>query len=287
MMQFVLVLLQKLERDHDETALVGPWFLTFDKLIFAIGEFYKNTGKQNMGLVIQPRRWLNYLLTFSTTEFKDSDRRDVAKAIILFTARTDSKISLKDYSSLITSKLGLEYEDRDIILEIFLKSPLIAELQRALSTDSGGDADRIAQGIMENEKFIESVLAEREVKKDNVRLKEKIKELNLKNVEAESAINAMEKSLSKRISIEVVTTSEMNISTKINGLITQLEAELPDGFEKHGIPEPPKVVSSVSKLKEWLSATKEVIDTSTSISTGAKALLPYISVLVDTVSKLH
>lgn len=281
-----LGIVAKARDDNNEKASVGPWFLTFDNLIFAVGEFYKNTGRQNMGLVIQPRRWLNYLLTFSTTEFKDSDRRDVAKAIILFTARTDSKISLKDYSSLITSKLGLENEDRDIILDIFLKSPLIAELQRALSTDSGGDADRIAQSIMENEKFIESVINEREVRRDNERLKEKIKELNSKFIEAESARTALEKSLSQRISIEVVTTLEMNIDTKINGLITQLEAELPDGFEKNGIPEPPKVVSSASKLKEWLSTTKEVIETSKSISMGAKALLPYISLLVDTVSKL-
>jgi hypothetical protein len=282
-----LGIVAKAREDHDEKASFGPWFLTFDNLIFAVGEFYKNTGKQDIGLVIQPRRWLNYLLTFSRTEFKDSDRNDVAKAIILFTARTDSKITLKDYSNLITSKLGLENEDRDIILEIFLKSPLIAELQRALLLDSGGDADRITQNIIENDKFIESVLNERQVKKDNERLKETIKNLNVRFREADSAKKALERSLSQRISIEIVTTSEINIQTKINGLISQLDAELPDGFEKNGIPEPPKVVSRVSKLKEWLTTTRDVIDTSNSIGEGAKALLPYIMLLIDTVSKLQ
>ena len=240
-----------------------------------------------MGLVIQPRRWLNYFATFSKTEFRESDRNDVAKAIILFTARTDSKITLKDYSGLIATKLGLENEDRDIILEIFLKSPLIAELQRALFSDSGGDADRITQNIIENDKFIESVLSEREVKKDNGETKRNDKRFKLKNIEADSAKKALERSLSQRISIEIVTTSEINVQTRINGLIAQLDTELPGGFEKNGIPEPPKVVSNISKLKEWLTTTKEVIDTSKSISEGAKALLPYITVLIDTLSKLQ
>ena len=226
------------------------------------------------------------MLTFSKTEFKESDRNDVAKAIILFTARTDSKITLKDYSGLIAAKFGLETEDRDIILEIFIKSPLIAELQRALVSDSGGDADRITQNIIENERFIESVLSEREVKKDNERLKEKIKDLSSKFKEAESAKKALERSLSQRISIEVVTTSDINIETKINGLISQLDAELPGGLTENGIPEPPKVVSKISKLKEWLTTTREVIDTSKSISEGAKALLPYITLLIEAVSKL-
>lgn len=281
-----LGIVAKKREDNAERASLGPWFLTFDNLIFAVGEFYKNTGRQNMGLVIQPRRWLNYLLTFSKTEFKESDRNDVAKAIILFTARTDSKITLKDYSGLIAAKFGLETEDRDIILEIFIKSPLIAELQRALVSDSGGDADRITQNIIENERFIESVLSEREVKKDNERLKEKIKDLSSKFKEAESAKKALERSLSQRISIEVVTTSDINIETKINGLISQLDAELPGGLTENGIPEPPKVVSKISKLKEWLTTTREVIDTSKSISEGAKALLPYITLLIEAVSKL-
>ena len=55
---------------------------------------------------------------------------------------------------------------------------------------------------------------------------------------------------------------------------------------ENGIPEPPKVVSKISKLKEWLTTTREVIDTSKSISEGAKALLPYITLLIEAVSKL-
>jgi predicted nucleic acid-binding protein len=267
---------------------IGPWFLTFDNSVFAVSEFYHHLDKQHFGLAIQPRRFLNYLITFAKTEFSESDRNEVAKAILLHTARTESpKLELADYTRLIAPKIGFESESTELLMELFLKSPLRLELERAIEQDHGGDAERIVQKIITDEKFVKDIIDHSQKTKDLVQARQTITKLQSKLRESETARRDLQRIAEQRINIEVVTTVELNLQAKINGLISQLESELPNGFRAYGLPEPPKVVTRIGKLKSWLTELKDAIDASNTVTEGVKKLLPYIVLLIDSLKDIQ
>ncbi len=87
---------------------------------------------------------------------------------------------------------------------------------------------------------------------------------------------------------KVKTTVDVNLQTQINNFIPQLEALLPGGFEKYGLPEPPKGETSNGKVKSWLIKLRDAL-TTTKDATEAikltienvKTLLPYINLLIS------
>ena len=272
---------------------LGPWFLTFDNLVFTVSELNINRDLQKFGYAMQPRTWLNYLLTFSKMDFNEEDKNAVAEAVIIFTARTQStKISIDEYSRLITYKLGLEGQDLELIKEIFLQSPLRAELERALEYEHGGEADRIAHEIISQgnlKDFIEEVVGVRSLKKDHARVLERLKEVDTLYHEERAARQAIERTSGNQVYIvnEVKTTVDVSIQTQINNFIPQLEALLPEGFEKYGLPEPPKGEMGTGRVKSWLiklrdalTTTKNTTETIKGTIDNVKTLLPYISLLI-------
>ncbi len=177
---------------------LGPWFLTFDNLVFTVSELAIKKNFHKFGYAIQPRTWLNYLLAFSQMDFNEEDKNAVAEAVIIFTARTqNTKITIEEYSRLTTYKLGLEDQDIKLIKEIFLRSPLRAELERALEFEHGGEADRIAHEIISQgnlKEFIDEVVGVRDLKKDYARVIERLSEVDQLYHEERAARQALENS---------------------------------------------------------------------------------------------
>jgi hypothetical protein len=271
---------------------IGPWFLTFDNLLSMLSEFYSGIDKQKFGLAVQPRTWLNYLLIYSKVEFKDEDYDSIAEAILLYTVKIqDSEVTLEDYSRLIAEKLNLGADDDiNILMELFLKSPLKSELERAIESREGGNADRIALKIITDVPFIDRVFAQSQLRKDNVRLIERIKELDLQYCQERAAREALERSAGQRfyIKADIKTTLDISIETQINGLFLQLNTMLPGGFQKYGLPEPPRGETKKENIKTWLTEFKnkmtsfrDITDDTRTIIENVKNILPYISYLIN------
>lgn len=284
-------------RQKPRRALIGPWFLTFDNLVFGVSEFYSHTAKQDFMLSIQPRTWLNYLLTFSKIEFKQEEIDSVAEAIILFTTNDrHPKIELEEYTRLITDKLGLEEDDSELLMEILLKSPLIAELENALEAGKGGDADRTVYKILTDDLFVDKIIEQRHLKRNIKQISGKLRELQKQLGEEKAAREALERCARYNIYIktDVKTTIDLSIETQLNSLAAQLETLLPGGFEKYDLPPPPKGEASPSKIRDWLmklkeglTTTKDITDDAKSAIENAKALLSYITFLIGQLQGLQ
>ncbi len=84
------------------------------------------------------------------------------------------------------------------------------------------------------------------------------------------------------ISTNVVTNIDVNIQSQVDILVSLLDTQ--NAF-KNGLLEKPSdiSISTTEKLKNWLETTKETIETSTTISDGARALVPFISHLLGQV----
>jgi len=258
---------------------IGPWFLTFDNLLSALNATYFRRDN-DFGLVIQPRTLLNYLLIYSKIQFEKEDVEAVAEAIIKFTARTpDSKLTFEEYTRLVTYKIGLEESDIEVVREIFLSSPLRAELETAIELDHGYEADHVVYKIITDENFVKTMVSER---KTIARLKHVAGLLREKNVELikEKAVReALERNARPNIIVttNVVTNIDVAIQNEVNTLISLLEVE--NAF-KDGLLKKPSDISKIEKLKKWLDDTKNIIETSKTVSDGIKALLPFVTYLI-------
>lgn len=142
--------LKKNTFNEEKSKSLGPWFLSYDNLVSFVNSTYIRT-EDVFGYVIQPRVLLNYFLAYSKIHFDIEDKETVAIALLRFTARPEnSSLTIEEYSRLVSVKVNFGEENSEILKEIFLKSPLLEELERALCLDDGEKADRVVFDILSN-----------------------------------------------------------------------------------------------------------------------------------------
>jgi len=252
----------------------GPWFLTFDSMLNITNAAY-NARSGDFGFTILPRTLLNYFLIYSRISFDEKDEEEMAEAIIKFTIRTpDPKLTVDEYSRLVTYKSGLDQPDIEIVKEILFASPLREELKNALEKDRGDLADDVAYRILSDTHFVESIIVERETREKLRNVAEKLRKTEKDLGEERAAREALERSgLAVSVTTQVNTNIDLNIQTQVSRLIQLLEAE--DAF-KDNLLEKPSDILTKEKMKNWLKNIKETIETSTSIGNNIKSLLPFI-----------
>lgn len=260
----------------DESKKIGgPWFLTFDNLLTITNAAY-SARSRDFGFTIQPRTLLNYLLIYTKILFDEKDKEEMAEAIIKFTVRTpDPKLTVDEYSRMVTYKFGLDQTDIEIVKELLFASPLREELKNALEKDRGDLADDVAYRIFSDTHFVESVIGERKTGEKLRNVAEKLRKTEKDLGEERAARQALERSGKPSVSVitQVNTNIEVNIQTQVSSLIQLLEAE--NAF-KDNLLEKPSDISTKEKMKNWLENIKETIETSTSIGNNIKSFLPLI-----------
>lgn len=276
----IIKIRQELEKSGE--LIIGPWFLTYDNLLSFINAANLKKDDQ-FGYVIQPRILLNYLLIYSSIQFKEIDRESVAAAILRFTAQTkQSRLTIEEYSRLATIKIGLDENHSDIIKQIFLKSPLLEELQRALYFERGGDADTLTYQILSDpnisiliEEIVYSKKAKEKSDEEKVRLIASLKratsELEKRTAEVEVLKTAIHRPIVISIDIDVA------IENKIENIISILETE--GAFNEGIIEQPPQHITKENAIK-WLSYVRETIQSMQTIKEGIASLLPYINFIL-------
>jgi adenylate kinase family enzyme len=270
---------RKLLEEKNGKKPIGPWFLTFDNLLSVLNAAYFRKDS-DLGLIIQPRTMLNYLVIYSKIQFKKEDTESVAEAILKFTARIpDPRLSFDEYTRLVTYKIGLDEADIEVIREIFLASPLRAELERAVELEHGKEADNVVYTIITNQPFVETILNERKTNekfKNMAREYHKIKEELIKKNAALEILERIERP-NIIVTTNVITNIDVKIQNQVKTLISLLEAE--NAF-KDGLLLEPQDISNIEKLKKWLDNTKNIIETSKTVSDGIRALLPFVTHLI-------
>jgi len=282
---YCLGLVSRIKKESAKEGIhLGPLFLTFDNLLSGLNTSYFLKDDE-FGLLIQPRTLLNYLLIYSKIDFEDKEKEYVTQAIIKYTiSEPEANLELEEYIRLITFKVGLDEPDIEIVKEIFLQSPLLDELKKALKLNRGDLVDDVANRIISNENYINTVVEERRTREKLLRVSKKLREKEEELSKERAAREALERTATQN-NISVVTNVNANINVtiqkEINNLISLLEAE--NAFDD-GILKKPSDVSTKEKIIEWLSYAKKVIDESNAVKDGVKVLLPLITHLIGKIS---
>ena len=283
---YCLGLISHIKKDAtEEDVHLGPLFLTFDNLLSGLNTSYL-LKEDEFGLLIQPRTMLNYLLIYSKIDFERDEKEYVAQAIIKFTiSEPETSLEIEEYIRLTTFKVHLDEPDIEVVKEIFLKSPLLNELKKALKLNRGDLVDDVAYHILSNEGYVNTVIEERRTRE---RLRMVAKELIGKKEELSkerAAREALERTATQNISITTNINTNINVTIQndVKNLISLLEAE--NAFED-GLLEKPSDISTKEKIIGWLKYTKDTIEGSNAVKDGLKALLPFITHLIGKIGGL-
>lgn len=289
----LLVQLKNENEIKEKQSFLGPIFVSFDNILAYIN-LTNLQKKDDYGYVIPPRILLNYFLAYSTIEFDKKDREHVAIAILQYTAPIQQfKLSLDDYSRLIAEKINFGQENADIIKNIFLKSPLLDKLKRALTTsDRGGDADIIVSQILSDVKIDELVKEAAYGKEERKKDKETIKRLSEAMIKVQKEISELKEKgqIVNIIQVQSNASSQVNssiqidinIKNNIDELISTLEGK---GVFQSGIIEKPPQNYTSTQIKSWLGRLKDIIEIKDSLKTDLGLLLPYIGLLLQNIPK--
>ena len=278
---------------NSESKPYGPWFLSYDNRLSAVNK--TNLMKINKyGYVIQPRILLNYLHTFTNISIDENEEAEFALALLRYTARVaHPKLTLDEYSQLVAIKIGIGEENTAILKEIFLQSPLIEELQRALTDKNSELADRKAVDILNlanvqemMEKIGFSQKEKRDYEKHLERLQSAIRRLKneqeIKEAEIQFLRNTPTYNYYQNISIQyngdivnIQMDSELDstIKQKFTAIIQLLESE---GAYESNIIEPPPSKVDRTDIQNYLREVSEKISRSP-VAQGLKDILPIIS----------
>ncbi|MBP2030535.1 putative nucleic acid-binding protein [Methanohalophilus levihalophilus] len=264
---------------------LGPWFLTYDNLLLAVNSM-RFQDQDEFGYAIHPRTLLNYFLAYSTIDFTDEDKEEVALALLRYSTRKKQiHLTVDEYSELVSEKLGLDLTNAEVLKQIFMQSPLLEELKKSLEYESSEGPDSVAYQMLTDpsindlvERIIESNLGIEERDENIKRLRDSIKRLNDENQKLrgfkEGSISS-----SGTINITLENNSTTNIildpavPPAITSLISFLDQE--NAFKDEIIEKPSKNLD-LDSAKKWIDTVKSTIETSSKITGGIRALLPYV-----------
>lgn len=276
------------KRSSKNTQKKWQWFLTYDNLLSFIN-YSQLKEYDEIGYVIQPKTFLNYLFAYSKIRFSDEDIEKVKIAILKYTVReSTNELSLENYSKLVSLKIDFGEENSQILKEILLRSPLINELQKALHGDQDCDADNIAYEILSkpnvSDLIKQIVYSEEEKQMDQETKTRLIKELREKThlIEIKDAqIQILKGANIQQINVNQSSYTNVNVDVSIQEntkLLIQL-LEKSGAFNNKKIEKPPEDFTA-EKLKTWLGNIRDVISISEDISTEIKSYLPLITMIL-------
>lgn len=294
----------------------GPFVISFHNNFTDVGNnLFHNDGLKgiigNHVLAMQARNWLNYLMSFSSVDFDEDDRREVSLAILQGATNFEDTLSIREYSRLLVPKMGFEVEDEPYLADYLRGHPLHEELQEALDENKGDKAENISRKIIKDEEYRETVKEERRFHERLKQASSRVKEAEEKARKKDEKISELEQRLEKLednsgdtiivqggtaisgadASAEAKAEAKVEFNREYDKLIDEFEESLPKDIETlvESLPDeidvsefadPPDKESSISKKREWLQTASAVITISDKIPAAITKLQPQINELL-------
>ena len=270
-------------RDNEPNmAFNCPWILSFDHVLNFINTLIIKRFELTYGYVIHPKYWLDTLLTFSNVEIDETNKKDIVKAILEHMIIPEKNINIDDYAKLITNKIGLTEEDEELIKHIFSMSPLKRNLDLALESNDVENVSKITCEIFIDSNLINNAIAERETKKENVRLRNQLTNASEKYRIEKAKNYLLEEVVTKQFTEPkiIIDNVDPKISKMIEVLMDRLEQIDQQFFEQNQIPKlesgrisKENAISTLKMINKTLNQGKVIVQ-------DTKDLIQYIPTII-------
>lgn len=264
--------LRRNRETYEGEDIFGPWFITYDNTVAKVDGLYQAFHHKEK-MVIQPRSLLNYFMLYSKLGFNDKDKKEVYEAIIRYTLTKQNKIiTLDEYATLVTYKIGLLKEDIDTIKKIIFNHPLREEIRRALEADRGDLAENATLTILGDETYIENIIDLRKTRERVNKIAQEKQELEEEN-----------RNLKIRNETLMEVNSFMNKDERDQFIDIIHKLEKAGAFKNKSIPQ--LKGSKKQQILDWLRDFERQITTVKNIAQSIKELAPIAASLYTALNK--
>lgn len=247
------------ERQYSDWSF-GPFVLSFHNQLTQIGEGFTENPKTKQitggePLALQPRSWLNYIISFTPAELDSQELDDLSMTVLRTAADFEEEIGMDEYVHTLAPKVGLEKEDEESLKSLLVRHPLYDELEDALENDEGHRAEKVSRKILTDDEYIETVREEREFKDRIQYASSRIEELEEEIDELESELDREDSGETRAVSIEDLTLSnEGEFREGYELVVEEYSKKFADDNDSE-FPNPPSPSSNIEEIKTWLETT--------------------------------
>jgi hypothetical protein len=268
-----LVATERVRSDWD----FGPFVLTFHEPLAELGkEFSEDSEIKNISggrpLALHPRSWLNYLISFSSVEFKSGDQEQISLALLSAASDFNETMDISDYVHHFAPKVDVELEQESNLEKLLVNHRLSDQLEDAVDNGENLRAEKISREILTDQEYLETIKEEREYEESIQMASSTIEDL-------ESRIEELENQTESQSSSHK-TDPESSFRTSYREKYTQFRSSFPQRLSKTDFPKPPDHQSDMENIKEWLQITTATITTSEDLPDQVEELQPQLEELL-------
>lgn len=284
-----LAIISSLRKQHDGSLSSAPFLLSFDQMANSISNMGMNGEMWDDEIVLHPRKWLNYILAFTSSELNYDQRTDISRAILSTSIKFEDPLDVDDYIELLRTKLDINVDNQELLREYILESPLSEQFTKAVERGDPNSAMETAKEILSDEEWQNAFIQRGANEKQLESAQNRVEELEEEVTESKTKAQAYEKALETQnkivLDIPQLVQNEGDYSAEkiselnenLITLINLIECQLTDDI-KHDLPDAPNKTSNLEQVSDW---TEKIIDSIESVSEKSEKLEVIYDIAVD------
>lgn len=282
------------KKSDKKRGLPSPIFLTIDNLVSQMNEM-GNPEFWEDHMIVQPREWLNYMLTYTTASYdedQDEEEIQIGKSILKTAVSFDQNIEINnidEFVDLMAPKMGLSDSNEDGLKQYLQTIGFDEEIERSLKEKEGGKAEnKLQEATSESALDLFGEISEKDDKLKKAsqqanEYKEKWQREKQRRKQAEkdnSSISEVDVTVNTSAIAESHSQSEADATVKkVNDFIDVLDSNLDQGIEGSDAPQPQDEFNSPQEIRNWLNDVSDWLNAAESVGSAAKSLAPYAAEL--------
>ncbi|MFB6188082.1 MAG: hypothetical protein ABEI86_14630 [Halobacteriaceae archaeon] len=248
-------------RDEEDTESIGPYILSFDSTINSLSSIGDGTF-WDREVVMQPRSWLNYILTFTSADIDERDTRSAVRAVLESATQFEDDLTIDQYVKLLVPKMGLDAEKEEIVRRYIIDSPLENELSGALEKGDLQRAKETTKKIFTDDDWLETFKdihdkteQLRHAQETVAEFQERYKQEKEEKEKFKQALNSQDNliDLSELLAGENADPDALaSLSNEVNDFASLLATQIENDWNHSELPRPPEEPESMDEVQNWV-----------------------------------
>lgn len=259
-----------------------PFILSFDTTINSLSSMGDGTF-WDKEVVIQPRNWLNYIVTYTSAEVDEKNTETAVRAVLQSATQFDKGFSIDEYVKLLIPKMGASSEKKEIIKKYIIESPLSEELTNSLERNDLQSATETTKEIFADKEWLETFEHIHDKTEQLRHARETVEEFEERYEKEKELREIYESALTdenKVINLDKILKSSENIdpnelaevSNEVNSFISLLDSQMENDWRYVELPRPPGHPEEIEEVIQWLDDVVRVLSSTNDLSRGVNSL---------------
>lgn len=258
-----------------------------DNFLVAFDELERQRHKTEFGIIMHVRTLLSSLVPFWNPSLDIEDRARIVSGVVMnLMVPPRFKLTIDEYSRLLTTKLSLDARDASVLLKILTLSPLKDKLEEALQEENAGSVTSLTIAMLTESKVVEEIAAkdkERDEKEDALR---KLKLVTDKYLVGQAELGAYRKIASRPVVVLIQTGLPQGVPEMLLAAVERIKEENPKALEEAGVSESDLQSGSLQKVRRFVTKLEEYTNRAGNLAGSIGSLAPVFQYILASIPPL-